>query len=172
MCRKRTSSALNAWTGTRRILALLSGCLVLAGTILGVEPGPLPVFNVQRMDGSAAKSSDWTLQGKWLLIYAARGSDGLLRRLTQPEYPQLASRTIIVGGGMQLEGAQGFQKKFPDLAAAAWYVDTSGSASNALNLHGAPVILGIQDGVVHWRINGLPADRKLMHSLLTTWLTQ
>lgn len=172
MCHKEKIASFGSPSSKRRILIILGCLFAFAGAMLGAQPGPLPAFSVQRMDGTAVKSSDWSLQGKWLLIYVERGSDVLLRRLTQQDYPQLAGRIIMVAGGMQPQDAQNLQNRFPDLVGASWYVDTPRNASAALDLHSAPVIIGIQDGMMRWRINGFPADRKFMHSLLTTWAAQ
>jgi hypothetical protein len=159
----------------RRILAVLSVCLFLAGTVFAVQSTPLPDFSVQTLGGSPFRSSDWPLQGKWLVIYVEGRCGtcaGLLGRLNAREYPQLAARTIIIVGDTPLQDAQALQNKFPDLAAAGWYADPPRNASVAFNLHGAPVIIGVQDRVVHWQISGIPADRDVLHSVLTGWLRQ
>jgi hypothetical protein len=157
----------NAW-----MLAVFVLFVVFVGAVFPAEPVQLPAFSVQRMDGSASKTSDWSVQGKWLLIYVERRSDPLLRRLSQPEFSQLAARTTILLGGMQLQDAQAVQKNFPQLASASWFADSSRNAATALNLQGAPMIVGIQDRTIRWRVNGFPRDPKFLQSLLATWATQ
>jgi hypothetical protein len=150
-------------------------CLLLAATLPAVQSLSLPDFTVQALDGSSSKSSDWQLQGKWLVIYVEGRCDpcvGLLGRLNKQDYPQLASRTVIVVGGAQVQDVQALRSKLPDLATAAWYADSTKNAPAVLNLRSAPVIVGLQDRVVHWHLNGVPADRKFLHSALTTWLGQ
>jgi len=154
-------------------MLILSLHVVFAAAIVfAAEPVQLPEFSVQRMDGSTSKTSEWSLQGKWLLIYVEHRPDALLRRLSQPEYSQLESRTIIVLGGIPLHDAQVLQNRFPQLGGASWFVDVPKNATVALNLQGAPMIIGVQDRTVRWRVNGFPRDPKFLQSLLTTWTTQ
>jgi hypothetical protein len=167
MYRKDSRNWRNTWM---QAVFLLS--VVFVAAAFPAEPVQLPIFSVQRMDGSASKTSDWSVQGKWLLIYVERRSDPLLRRLSQPEFSQVGVRTTIVLGGMQLQDAQLVQKNFPQLAAASWYTDTPRNAATALNLQGAPMIIGIQDRTLRWRVNGFPRDPKFFQSLLATWATQ
>jgi len=156
-------------------LLLLVVSALLAGTAVAVKMMPLPNLELQALDGSTVKSSDWPLHGKWVLIYVEGRCDvctGLLGRLNKRDYPQLAAWTIVIAGGVQPEGVQGLQQRFPDLAGASWYADPSRNASAALSLRGAPVILGIQDKIVRWGSTGMPADSKRLQSMLTTWTTQ
>ncbi|PYV40043.1 MAG: hypothetical protein DMG09_07700 [Acidobacteria bacterium] len=140
---------------------------LLAGTAVAVKTMPLPNLELQALDGSTVNSSDWPLQGKWVLIYVEGRCGvctGLLVRLNKGDYPQLAAWTIVIAGGMQ--------PKDVHLARASWYADAPKNASAALDLRGAPVILGIQDKVVRWGSSGIPADPKRLQSMLTTWTAQ
>ena len=156
-------------------LLLLVVSALLAGTAVAVKTMPLPNLELQALDGSTVNSSDWPLQGKWVLIYVEGRCGvctGLLVRLNKGDYPQLAAWTIVIAGGMQPKDVQALQQRFPDLARASWYADAPKNASAALDLRGAPVILGIQDKVVRWGSSGIPADPKRLQSMLTTWTTQ
>jgi len=156
-------------------LSFLVVFALLTGTAVAVKTMPLPNIELQALDGSTVKSSDWPLQGKWVLIYVEGRCGvctGLLSRLNKGDYPQLAAWTIVIAGGVQPEGVQALQQRFPDLAGASWYADPSKNVSAALDLRGAPVILGIQDKVVRWGSSGIPADPKRLQSMLTTWTAQ
>jgi len=167
MCRKRVPNIISRCT-----VAILSVCLMCAPAVFPVEPVQLPAFNVQGIDGSVSNTSAWPLQSKWLLVYVEGRSDPLLRRLSQPELSQVAARTIIIVGGLQLQDAQAVRNRFPQLASASWFVDSPRNAVAALGLQGAPILMGVQDKTVRWRINGFPRDPKFLQSVLTRWLTQ
>lgn len=157
------------------VLLAVFACLIAVAAVSAVQPLPLPEFTVQALDGSNSKSSDWQLQGKWLVIYVegqCAPCTGLLGRLNKQDYPQLPARTVIVVGGAQVQDAQALRSKLPDLAAAGWYADSTKNAPAVLNLRSAPVIVGLQDRVVRWHLNGVPANNSFLRSALTGWLTQ
>jgi hypothetical protein len=163
------------WSTRRFAAPLLVACLFVAGSTVAAQRVTMPSFNLQLPGGSLARTSDWPLQGKWVLIYVegrCQACVTLLGRLTQKDYPQLAARTIIVGGGMQPAEVKALQTRFPDLAGAQWYADPSKNAAPALNFHGAPVILGIKDRVSQWGQSGLSPDPKRLQPMLMTWVTQ
>jgi hypothetical protein len=167
MSREKATTSISGCT-----VAIFCLCLIFAAVVFGVEPVQFPAFSVQGMDGSASNTSTWTLQSKWVVVYVEGRSDPLLRRLSQPEFSQVAVRTIIIVGGLQLQDAQAVQKKFPQLASASWFVDSPKNAVGALGLEGAPIMIGVQDKTLRWRVNGFPHDPKFLQSLLTRWIAQ
>ena len=175
MCHRPDVGISSFFARTTVVLSFLVLSTLLAGTAVAVKTMPLPNLELQAPDGSTVKSSNWTLQGKWVLIYVEGRCGvctGLLGRLNKGDYPQLAAWTIVIAGGMQPKDVQALQQRFPDLARASWYADAPKNASAALDLRGAPVILGIQDKVVRWGSSGIPADPKRLQSMLTTWTAQ
>lgn len=146
---------------------------LLAPQLLSAVPRrPVPAFKVQRADGSASSPSDWNMQGKWLLIYLEPRCGPclhLLIELRKDRYPGLASHTIIVVGGVQSTQLANMQATFKNLSQAKWYADPGRNAARALNLHGAPVTLGIQDGVTRWGISGIPPVPGLLRAVLRKW---
>jgi len=149
--------------------------LLWSSALIAVQTMPLPTFSVQTLDGQTVQNSSWPTQGKRLLIYVespCQPCSTVLRTLTKQTYPHLASRAIVVVGGLSPSDAGTLQKQFPDLAGAAWYADPAKNLSSSLKLQGAPVIFGIQDGMVRWSISGIPPDAKQFRSALNTWCTQ
>jgi len=162
-------------SGRPRFFGYLALSLMFAGVALAVENRPLPSFEVQNLDGSVVNTSTWAMEGKWVLIYL-EGQCGpcthLLARLTKEQYPQLASRTIIIVAGSQPSDVKMLQKGFTDLAQASWYADPTRNAPKTLNLHGAPVTLGIQDKTIRWGISGIPPAPGLLPAVLKKWSAQ
>lgn len=152
-------------------------CLILVLMTTGVhlraaDRRPLPEFLLTGLDGQTAKSVDLAGKANWLLIYVNKKShfcDELLAGLKRDQYPTLAAKTLIVVQG-SVDDAKGLQSKYPDLATASWYVDSSRDAFGQLQLHGVPVILGLQDQTIEWTINGILPDGKTFKSILNSWI--
>lgn len=146
--------------------------LSVPGTVGAVPRRAVPSFKVLKADGSPSNASDWKMQGNWILIYVD-GRCGpcmhLLVELKKDRYPGLASHTIVVAGGMQPEQVAKMHAAFKNLDQATWYADPARNTMTALNLHGAPVTLGVQDGITRWGISGIPPVPGLMRALLKKW---
>jgi hypothetical protein len=146
--------------------------IMITSAAMAIENKPLPSFEVKNASGSTVDSSSWKIQGKWVVIYLegrCAPCTHLLVRLTKDKYPQLARQTIIIVGGVQAGDVKVLEKEFPDLAQAKWYADPERNAHKALNLHGAPVTLGIQDKILRWAISGVPPSPRLLPSVLKKW---
>jgi hypothetical protein len=163
------------WTRRFKFLACLAPLLLLVQAVVAIENKPLPGFDVQALDGSPSNSSDWAMQGKWVVIYL-EGQCGpcthILVRLKKDKYPRLASRAFIIVGGMQPGQVKAMQNGFADLSQATWYADPARNAVRALNLHGAPVTLGVEDKTLRWAISGNPHSKELLPSVLKKWTAQ
>jgi len=170
-------NAMRKGTRLRMRCAGSAAILVLAFSLPldAIQKMTLPDFGVVALDGTNTQSGSWPVQGKHLLIYVESPCQAcvtVLGLLTKQDYPQLASNTIVLVGGMQPNDAQTVRKQFPDLAGAAWYADPSRNAVTSLKMQGAPVIFGIQDGTLRWSISGIPPDSKRFRSVLNTWCAQ
>jgi hypothetical protein len=77
---------------------------------------------------------------------------------------------VIVGGS--LDDLKSTQSKYPDLSEASWYADTDKSAYAQLQLHGAPVVLGVRQQTIQWSLNGVLPDTNVSRSVLNTWVNQ
>ena len=159
----------------RSALAGATAFLLCACALGAIQTMPLPAFSVQTLDGQTVQSSSWPTQGKRVLIYVESPCQPcmtVLHLLTKQDYPQLASRAIVVAGGLSPADAGNLQKQFPDLSAAAWYADPSKNVVSSFKLQGSPVIFGIENGTVKWSISGAPSDSKQFKSALNTWCAQ
>ena len=165
---------------THKNLSILAfAILVIMGFALSafaVENRPLPSFQVQNLDGSAANSSDWKMPGNWVIIYVEGRCCGackhLLSRLTKDQFPQLASHAIVIVGGAQPTEALEWESEFTNLAEAQWFADPTGAAVGALDLHGAPVTLGLEDKTIRWGMAGVSPNPGLLPGVLKKWTRQ
>lgn len=153
---------------------LIAGVLaVLSGASLGMEPMPLPEFDVIGLDGLPTTSRHLPLQGKRLLIYVrphCRPCDQLLG-LFKVEEDGMTPKVIVLVGGT-VEEAKRLSEKAPGLREAAWYADPLKDAFDRLGLQGIPVALGVRQESVEWGMGGVPSDPDRIKTLLIQWLEE
>ena len=58
----------------------------------------------------------------------------------------------------------------PEAAAVAWYADETNDAARALEIQGAPVLVGVERGEIKWTISGVLNDPKALESVVRTWV--
>jgi hypothetical protein len=148
--------------------------LLLASLALAIEPGPLPSFQLTSSTGQTVKTADLPSKGNWVLIYIqpkSQFSDNLLKVMKRDLYPNLEQHAVIIVSG-SVDDLKNTQSKYPDLSQAAWYADTDKTAFSQLQLHGAPVVLGIRQQVIQWSLNGVLPDTNVSRSVVNTWVNQ
>lgn len=154
------------------VVVMMAWLICAPGTLLAIDPMPIPDFQLITVDGQTVKSADLASAGAWLLIYVQPTShycDQLLKTFTKDRYPSLPASAIFVVNG-SVDDAKAMKAKYPDLASAGWYADPAKAAFTQLKLHGVPVVLGIRDQKIQWSLNGILQDDTTMHSILTSWI--
>lgn len=138
------------------------------------EQRPLPAFSVTAADGTSRASAALSAEPRWILVYVAPGSrscDRLLQSLKDWQSPQLTARTIVVVRAAQAAAAGYIAERLPaEVAGVAWYADQAGAAAQALELTGAPVIVGVERGEIKWSISGVLNDPTSLESVVRTWV--
>jgi len=160
--------------GYRRGITGVIALLLLASLAWGIQPVPLPSLLLTSAAGQTVKSADLPSQGNWVLIYIqpkSQFSDNLLRLMKRDLYPNLEQHAVIIVGG-SVDDLKSTQSKYPDLSQASWYADTDKSAYTQLQLHGAPVVLGLRQQTIEWSLNGVLPDSNVSRSVLNTWVNQ
>jgi hypothetical protein len=157
----------------RGILVVIT-TLLLASLALAIEPVPLPSFQLTSSTGQIVKSADLPSKGNWVLIYIqpkSQFSDNLLKLMKHDLYPNLEQHAVVIVGG-SVDDLKNAQSKYPDLTQASWYADTDKTAYSQLQLHGAPVVLGLRKQVIQWSLNGVLPDSNVSRSVVNTWVNQ
>ena len=62
--------------------------------------------------------------------------------------------------------------RFPNLAAAAWYLDVNGQAAQALHAAEAPVVIGVEGDAIAWIWKGLALQPAAFDATLSGWLKE
>jgi hypothetical protein len=160
----------------RRILA----ALVILPIIVAPWPGwampqaPLPTFYLSAADGTRVSSVELLGQQQWIVIYAApgcRACDGLLASLGRVRTEGLLRRTLLVIGAPPEDARAYVRQTLPrELRGLRWYADDQAEAWGALQLAGAPMLVGIRDGRVEWGISGALSDPAKLRGLVRSWL--
>ncbi len=149
--------------------------VLLATTGVGArEQRPLPAFAVVAADGGSRASAALSSQPRWVLLYVSpgcRSCDRLLQALKDWQSPQLTARTVVVVRGPAAAAAAYIAARMPQEAAGvAWYADASNGAAQALDMTGAPVLIGVERGEIKWTISGVLNDPTSLESVVRTWV--
>lgn len=154
--------------------------LVLVTMAAGQQPAParserpLPTFQVMAADGTSTSSAQLSPESQWLLVYlnpASSTSRRLLQAMKEWEAPQLVSRTVLIVGGKATEARAFIGQSLPEeLRGMRWYADSDRGAWQALNLKGAPVLIGVTNGQTEWSLSGVLADPSALKSVVLTWI--
>ena len=138
------------------------------------EQRAMPAFTVATAAGVPVESTALSAQPRWVLIYvtpACRSCDRLLQSLKDWQSPQLTSRTVVIVRGPAAAAAAYVAERLPaEAAGVAWYADSNNGASEALDLKGAPVVVGVERGEIKWTISGVLNDPKSLESVVRTWV--
>jgi hypothetical protein len=157
----------------KRLCAVVA--VVLATVALGArEQRPLPAFSVVAAGGETRASGALSAEPRWVLMYVTpgcRSCDRLLQALKDWQSPQLLARTVVIVRGPSAAAAAYIGERLPQEAAGvAWYADQAGEGAQALDLKGAPVLLGVERGEIKWTISGVLNDPKALESAVRTWV--
>jgi hypothetical protein len=159
-----------------RNLSILSLFLVVFATKAWTrEPMPLPDFEITSLEGQPVRTGQFALQDRWLLIYIKPSCtlcESLLHILKEDPSPAAFERVIVIAGGMNTEDLQNVAENFSELDQASWYSDLTYQYFMELKLKGAPVVLGINQGIVAWSIQGVLPNTRDLRSILTSWINR
>jgi hypothetical protein len=151
-------------------------CLVGAASpgVRSAEPESLPSFRVTSPRSTSVESSALLTRDRWLLVYVAPQCvpcGTLLASLKGWKTPALMDRTVLLVGAEPAAAQAALAEALPrELAGLPWYADADAQAWTALRLTGVPVLLGVQNGKIAWRLSGILKDAKSLESIVRTWV--
>lgn len=158
------------------LVVLLAAMLTpAAGSAQEVKGRPLPDFAVTAADGRQLPAATLLSGGRWLLVYLSpesAPSGRLLRLMKDWQIPQLLARTAIVVRGDANEAQAYLGKRAPQeiLPSLAWYADPYRQAWDALELHGTPMLMGVQNAQIAWTVAGVLSRPESLESIVRTWI--
>jgi hypothetical protein len=153
---------------------VMAAMLLMGAAAARAADGPLPSFQVQTRDKRPVSSADIAPEQKWLLVYVSpncRSCETLVRALPKWQSAALLARTVLVVGGPTGEASAWVDRMIaPELPTLIWYADPQGAAHAALELTGAPVLLGIERGEVQWQLGGVLNSPAALESVVRSWV--
>jgi hypothetical protein len=152
---------------------IVLAAVLLAGAAASAQDRPLPEFLVQHPDGHEIASVVMSAQAKWLLIYVkpdCRPCNSLLRAMPKWNTTALPSRVVLVVAGPRTEARAWIEKMLPSDLQLTWYADPERVAATALELSGAPVLIGVRNGAVEWQVGGVLNDPAALESVVRSWV--
>jgi hypothetical protein len=169
---------------TRASLARLAAAgmlLLLSGHVPALAQGtpagraPWPAFTLTQLDGTTQSSAALVRQGRWLVVLLRRpcaSCDPVLTFVDKQTAGERASRVAVIVSRAPREDIDRLKARFPNLSAAAWYLDVNGQAAQALHVAEAPVVIGVEGGTIAWSWKGLALQPAAFEAALSGWLKE
>jgi hypothetical protein len=133
----------------------------------------MPSFTVQSLDGATVRSEDFLINSKWILLYLTRDCnhcDELLKSLEVFQDPLMSKRLIIVVGGGDAKAIQRLIDPPEKITLLGWYSDPDWQHYETFPISATPIVLGVENGIIHWSFIGKPWERRTMQSILGSWI--
>ena len=152
--------------------------LILAGAAAAIQADsgdlPWPAFTVIDASGTPTSSAAFASGGRAVVVFvkpSCRPCTQLLTALSSLEAAGLASQLVVVVEADADAAAKFEARSLPQpLAGARVFADAEGTGWSTLELHGLPVVFGVEFNRIAWTHVGAP-ERPLLESLIRTWAT-
>ncbi|MEO8681059.1 MAG: hypothetical protein ABI665_18560 [Vicinamibacterales bacterium] len=154
--------------------AVMAGALVIgcSAALLAIERTTLPVFDVSDARGATVSSRTLVRAGTWLLVYVRPDCppcDAILRSVDKDRDPALPSRIVVMVALSDSRLLPSIAERFPALAGAAWYADSSAGAQ-AMRVTDVPAVLGVRDATIEWSVGGVLTDAADITTIMAAWV--
>lgn len=165
----------NAWL---LFVAITFGvAMALVAVSAAADRRPLPAFSVVTPAGVPTVSTQLGGSGRWLLIYVKPhcvSCDRLLTALdTWGVLQQGAARVVVVVA----DSPESLEARVRPLMATSGqavqlYADATAQAAAALGVGRAPLLIGVEDGLVDWTVAGVLNDPHAVETVVRNWLAR
>lgn len=159
------------WVWGAVFLACMTGSVVAAPAA-----EPWPAFTVAAPEGGRWSSASVGRASPALVVYVMPGSPSagrLFAALGSWQVQDLERHLLVVVGG-PLERAREYMSGWDPVlpAGVVWVADDRREAWHALGLTGSPVLLGVANGEIAWRVAGVLNEPGMLESVVRTWVEQ
>ena len=153
--------------------AVITIVAVLTAAAAAAQDRPVPEFIVRNSADQEVASSVMSVQPKWLLVYLTpdcRPCNSLMRALPKWRSAELMVRVVLVVAGTHADAKAWIEKSLPpDMHTLTWYADPDRRAAKALELTGAPVLIGVRNGHLEWQLGGVLNNPAALESVVRSW---
>ena len=154
--------------------AVITIAAVLTAAVAAAQQRAVPEFIVRNSADQEVASSVMSAQPKWLLVYVTpdcRPCNALMRSLPKWQSVELMVRVVLVVAGKYADAKAWVEKSLPpEMHTLTWYVDPDRRAAKALELTGAPVLIGVRDGHLEWQLGGVLNSPAALESVVRSWV--
>lgn len=154
--------------------AVITIAAVLTAAAAAAQDRAVPEFVVRNSADQEVASSVMSVQTKWLLVYMTpdcRPCNALMRSLPRWQSAELMVRVVLVVAGTHADAKAWIEKSLPaDMHTLTWYADPARRAAKALELTGAPVLIGVRDGRMEWQLGGVLNSPAALESVVRSWV--
>lgn len=153
---------------------IVAAAVLMAAAAASAQDRPVPEFIVRNSADQEVASSVMSVQPKWLLVYVApecRPCNALMRALPKWQSAELMVRVVLVVAGSHAGAKAWIEKTLPaDMQTLTWYADPERRAAKALELTGAPVLIGVRNGNLEWQLGGVLNNPAALESVVRSWV--
>ena len=154
--------------------AVMTIAAVLTAAVASAQDRAIPEFIVRNSADQEVASSVMSAQRNWLLVYVSpdcRPCNTLLRALPKWQSAELMVRVVLVVSGKHADAKAWIEKSLPaDMQSLTWYVDPDRQAARALEVTGAPVLMGVRNGNLEWQLGGVLSNPSALESVVRSWV--
>ena len=165
---------LGEWTWRRSIAATVGACAVagfaLCADMRAADRPALPPSVVYTVDGAPLTLNQQFNTGRWLVVYVtpdSPASSRLADALKAWQLPSTEHIAFVVGGNKT--AAEAFARAHESIG-VNWALDGDKAAWTDLHVTGVPTLLGVDAGLIAWRLAGVLNDPSAMQSVITSWI--
>lgn len=165
----------------QRVVGLGLGVVVavamaVPAAVLAGPRRPLPDVTLLGSDGQAVSIPRAVAQQQVVLIYlvpGAPGSDRLLEALARWDPAPDFDRIVLVVDGQSAEAGQWLATRWrgDESRRPQALFDVDGRGREALQIRGAPMLLGVADGEIRWELAGVLNDPAQLEGPVRAWTT-
>ena len=154
--------------------AVITVAAVLTAAVASAQDRAVPDFIVRNSADQEVASSVMSAQPKWLLVYVTpdcRPCNTLMRALPKWQSAALMVRVVLVVAARHDEAKAWIEKSLPaEMQGVTWFVDPERRAAKALELNGAPVLIGVRNGNLEWQLGGVLNNPSALESVVRSWV--
>ena len=157
------------------VAACLAAVMATSASAAAQPDKPLPEVNVVAVGGVSAPLGSFATEGQWLIFYmgspTSSASARLLDAMSKWDIGDRLSRVLVVAG--QSGDPKALAEKWAEqLPGVRWVGDPKNEMAKALNVRGAPTLLGAKGQTVNWRMAGVLNDPTMLRDIVKSWTGQ
>jgi hypothetical protein len=147
--------------------------VLLASAAAAAPAAPsVPDLQLSTLSGTTVKTGELLKTGKWLLVTMQPNCQPCLALLhgLNASARHVAVEQIVFVVAANVDQTRDQAARFPRLATAIWCSDPDEKLAGSLQLTATPVMLGIHESKIAWRISGIPPQSNDVAALVRNWL--